>query len=102
MSKIVVHPIVRALIEGTPQAVGERIEAIQHFGGTGDGGNGMEARIAKVEATVSHIQSDLTEVKGDIKGLRNEARNDFRLTFGAIVAVALGLSGLMAKGFGWI
>mgnify|MGYP000722284598 FL=1 len=27
---------------------------------------------------------------------------DFRLIFGAIITVALGLAALMAKGFGWL
>jgi hypothetical protein len=27
---------------------------------------------------------------------------DFKILFGALITLALGLSGLMAKGFGWI
>jgi hypothetical protein len=63
---------------------------------------GMEARVAKLEAHIEHIQSDLTEIKGDIREIRRDARTDFRLLFGALIFVALGLAGLMAKGFHWI
>lgn len=69
-------------------------------GGPGDGG--MEARIAKLESDVSHIASDVGEIKTDIRELRNQGGTDFRLIFGAIIAVALGLAGLMVHGFGWL
>ena len=59
---------------------------------------GMEARIAKLETTVEYIQRDIKELKEDVRAIRT---TDFRLLFGAIIAVALGLSGLMAKGFHW-
>jgi hypothetical protein len=66
----------------------------------------MEARIAKLEATVEHTQLDLKELKEDVRAIRAEIvgirTTDFRLLFGAIIAVALGLASLMAKGFGWL
>jgi hypothetical protein len=71
----------------------------------GDGGgtfDGMEPRVAKLEAAVEHIQSDIADIKGDVRALRGDARTDFRLLFGAIIVVALGLAGLMAKGFHWL
>jgi hypothetical protein len=37
-----------------------------------------------------------------VKELRRDDRTDFRLLFGAIIVVALGLAGLMAKGFHWL
>jgi hypothetical protein len=40
--------------------------------------------------------------KNKVRGLRDEARIDFRLIFGAVIAAALGLTGLMAKGFHWL
>ncbi|OWT73866.1 hypothetical protein CEY04_10210 [Achromobacter sp. HZ28] len=65
----------------------------------------MEPRVAKLEATTEHIQRDVTELKTELKteirGLRSEARANFRLLLGANVSVAVGLGGLMAKGFGW-
>ena len=62
----------------------------------------MDSRIAKLESDVSHIQSDVADIKHDIRELRNRDEKDFRMLFGAIIFVALGLAGLMAKGFGWL
>ena len=71
-----------------------------------DGGDGtydgMEARVAVLEAHVGHIETDIADIKRDLGGLRDNARTDFRILFGALIAVALGLAGLLAKGFGWI
>lgn len=50
----------------------------------------------------SHVQRELSDIKADVRGLRTDARTDFRLLFGSLIAVALGLAGLMAKGFGWL
>ncbi|MGV0910339.1 hypothetical protein [Martelella sp. FOR1707] len=77
------------------------------------GGDGMEARVAKLESDVSNIKDTLSDVKADIRemradlksetaGLRADMRTDFRITFGALITVALGLAALMAKGFGWL
>jgi hypothetical protein len=63
---------------------------------------GMEVRVAKLEAHIEHIQGDLNEIKSDIREIKRDARTDFRLLFGAVIFVALGLAGLMAKGFHWI
>lgn len=62
----------------------------------------MEARVAKLEAIAENIQRDLGDIKADVREQRRDVRGDFRLTFGAIITVALGLAALMAKGFGWI
>lgn len=96
---------------------------------TGGGGNdgGMEARVAKLEATTEYIQRDVAEIKSDLKALdqavrqfgldvnkefrtvdsefksvRSEAKGDFHKLFGALIFATLGLAGLMAKGFGWL
>lgn len=66
----------------------------------------MEQRIAKLEAAMEHAQRDITELKADVRELRRDVAGirttDFRLLFGAIIAVALGLAGLMARGFHWL
>ena len=62
----------------------------------------MDARIAELESNVDHIQSDTREIKQDIREMKVDARTDFRILFGSIIGVAIGLAGLMAKGFGWI
>lgn len=73
-----------------------------------DGGEngGMESRVARLETAVEYIQRDIAEIKGHLNALRNDVSGvrttDFRITFGAIITVALGLAGLVAKGFGWI
>ena len=55
---------------------------------------------------MEHVQRDVAELKDDVRELRRDVTGirttDFRLLFGAIIAVALGLAGLMAKGFHWI
>ena len=62
----------------------------------------MEARVAKLEAAMEYVQRDLGEIKTDIREIKKDAKVDFRLLFGAVIAVALGLAGLMAKGFQWL
>lgn len=62
----------------------------------------MEARVAKLEAAVEYIQRDLGEIKIDVREIKGDAKTDFRLIFGALIFVALGLAGLMARGFHWI
>lgn len=66
----------------------------------------MESRVARLETAVEYVQRDIVEIKGYINALRHDVSGirttDFRITFGAIITVALGLAGLVAKGFGWI
>lgn len=71
-------------------------------GAGGGGGGTMEARVAILESDVAHIKGDIGEVKADIRELRRDLRGDFRTLFGALIFVALGLAGIMAKGFGWL
>jgi hypothetical protein len=42
------------------------------------------------------------EFKQDIKDLRSDQRSDFRINFGALMTVTIGLAGLMAHGFHWL
>ncbi|WP_350307548.1 hypothetical protein [Photorhabdus viridis] len=83
------------------------------YDGGGGGDDMLEARVARLESDVEHIKKSIDEVKADVremkkdtrtdfKEMKSDARTDFRLLFGAIIAVALGLAGLMAKGFHWI
>lgn len=69
--------------------------------GGGDDG-GMEARVAKLEAAVEHIEKDIRDIKQDVREMRSDMRSDFRLHFGALIAVAIGLAGMMAHGFHWL
>lgn len=75
-------------------------------GGSGGDDGRMEARVAKLEATVGNIQRDIKGLKDDVRAVKIDITGirttDFRLIFGVIIAVALGLAGLMAKGFHWL
>lgn len=62
----------------------------------------MEARMAKLEAVTESIDKRLTSVESDVREIRRDMRADFRLTWGGMIFIALGLAGLMAKGFGWL
>ena len=65
----------------------------------------METRVAKLEATVEHVQRDVADIKVELRDMRKDIvgirTTDFRLLFGAIITVALGLAAVMAKGFHW-
>lgn len=74
--------------------------------GGGDGDNDPMERIARLETKVEAIERGIGELHTDVRGLRQDIGSirttDFRITFGAIITVALGLAALMAKGFGWL
>lgn len=62
----------------------------------------MEARVAKLEAAMEYVQRDIAEIKGDLRALAAKVDNHFLITGGMIIATALGLAGLLAKGFHWL
>lgn len=62
------------------------------------GGDGLEARIARLESDVQHIQTDVAGIREDVR----ELRGDNKVLVAMIITSALGLAGLMAKGFGWL
>lgn len=64
--------------------------------------NGLGMRVAKVETAIEHIRADVAEVRRDTREIKRDARLDFRLLFGALIATALGLAGIVARGFGWL
>jgi hypothetical protein len=74
--------------------------------GRGSNNTNMEARVGKLEIAMEYVQRDIVEMKSDIKDIRGSITSirttDFRMLFGAIIFVAVGLAGLMAKGFGWL
>lgn len=83
----------------------EEPQEVQTGGGGGTIG-GMESRVAKLEASMDYVQRDISDLKSDVREIRKEIAGirttDFRLIFGAIIAVAIGLASIMAKGFGWL
>lgn len=70
--------------------------------GNGGGGDDMQARVAKLESDIEHIKNTLKEIKEDVREIKRDTRSDFRILFGALITLALGLAGLMAKGFNWL
>ena len=73
----------------------------------------LEARVVSLEAAMENVQSDIREIKHDLRSfrkevldqfesLRKEYKSDLFKVFGAGATLAIGLAGLMAKGFGWI
>ena len=68
----------------------------------------MDERLSKIESDVAvlkndvaHIQGDVSELRTEVRGVRQSQEREFRILFGAIISVAVGLSALLAKGFGW-
>ena len=53
-------------------------------------------------SNIEEIKKILNEIKIDNTEIKSYARIGFRILFGAIIAIAIGLSSLMAKGFGWL
>ncbi len=70
----------------------------------------LALKVAKLETTVEHIKVETTGLKTELRDFRQEFHTaitsirtqDFRILFGALIAVALGLAAVMAKGFHWI
>ena len=62
----------------------------------------MAQRTGKLEADMTHVQKDIGVMKNDVSQIRERQDRDFRLLFGAVITVALGLGGLVAKSFGWL
>lgn len=99
-------------------------QASMFAGGEPPDNGDMAQRISKLEAyierthesvrdlraDVASLRTDLkadirdshTEFKSEMRDMRRDMTTDFRVTFAAIITVALGLAGLMAKGFGWL
>jgi gas vesicle protein len=50
----------------------------------------------------SELKSDIQDLRSDISAGQERARGDFRLMFGALITLALGMAGLMARGFHWL
>ncbi|MCU1759650.1 hypothetical protein NTD84_07925 [Pseudomonas sp. 14P_8.1_Bac3] len=66
------------------------------------GENPLESRVTKLETHIEYVRRDLDELRVDIREHRKETRTDFRVLFGALITAALGLAGMMGKGFGWL
>ena len=81
------------------EALSNVVEQIS--GRSGNGGGGLEARIAKLEAAVEHIQSDVSDIKTGLRQIRGDMRSDFRWTLAAFGAGFAALLGILGAGFNW-
>jgi hypothetical protein len=61
-----------------------------------------EAVHAEFKAVRAEAQGFREAMHAEFKAVRVEMRAQLILLFGSLIAVAMGLSGLMAKGFHWI
>ncbi len=71
--------------------------------------DGMEARVAvleqiarNTETTLARMDARMMRIEDRMMRVEDIQRTDFRLLFGSIIATALGLAGVMAKGFHWL
>lgn len=71
-------------------------------GGGGDHTGGMEARVAKLEAHVEHIDKTISDIKADVRDLRNTVDGNFKWMLGLGFTAWLALILAAAKGFNWI
>lgn len=55
----------------------------------------------RIESDVAHLRERLAGVERDVKQLAQHQERDFRVLFGALMTVAVGLATRAAKGFGW-
>lgn len=70
----------------------------------------LAIKVAKLETSVEHVETEISDLKTELREFRKEVRadimairtHDFRLIFGALIAVTLGLATLMARTFQWI
>jgi len=62
----------------------------------------LPERVGKVETHIDHINRNIATIQGDVRDIRSAMTTDFRITWGGLIAIAIGLAALMAKGFKWI
>lgn len=69
----------------------------------------MEARIARLESDIAHMRSDIAELKTDFRSLRDRIDRLVESLAAAkiwalvlYIALAGGLFGTLARGFGWL
>lgn len=62
----------------------------------------LRDRIESMRDPIDGMRDRMDAVRDRMDGLRDRMERDFRVLFGALIAVTLGLAGLMAKGFHWL
>lgn len=62
----------------------------------------LECRVILLERDYERIEKKVDNLSDRVDRFSDKMERDFRLTFGALIAVALGLATMMAKGFHWL
>lgn len=62
----------------------------------------MESRIVRLETIVEATDKRLGLIESDVRSIRDKVDTNFHITWVGIIVAALGLAGLMARGFHWL
>jgi len=63
--------------------------------------NDIRHELQDIRGEIKDVRGEVKDIRGEIKDVRKDMQTDFRLMFSALIGVALGLAGIMAKGFHW-
>ena len=77
-------------------AVERRLDAVERRLGA------VESKLAELAERVARLETGIEYLYSELKNVSQRQVTDFRLMFGSLITVAIGLSGMMAKGFGWL
>lgn len=69
---------------------------------TSDGFNDMRKSFDRVDEKFARVDEKFDRVGEKFDHMDDKRERDFRILFGAIIFVALGLAGLLARSFAWI
>ena len=62
----------------------------------------LSERVVRVEEKLSGVDKRLELVEKDLRTLSSKVDNHFLVLAGMIVALGVGMAGMMAKGFHWL
>lgn len=59
-------------------------------------------RVIRMEEKITGMDKRLDLVEKDLREMARKVDVNFVITWGGLIALGLGLGGLLAKGFGWL
>jgi hypothetical protein len=62
----------------------------------------LEEIATSTKQILSDIRAEMRDLRTDLRDMRQRQERDFRLLFGAIILVAIGLAGLIARTQHWL
>lgn len=66
----------------------------------------VETRLSDLRGDIGDLRAEMlafrSEMSAEFRNVRERQERDFRLMFGALITLGVGLAGLMAHGFKWI